>query len=579
MTATQEREFSCLYQHQQTQVTRGHARCLSSRQSRLSGQHMDLLGKSLSREAKNEKIAVQRQREMAKFMRRMQPKILKALHGQTQEAVGRVERGQAPIPLGFQSVWGNQLRIAEVKESQLTAFTGWTTAEAQHFKTYKSVTTSLSARAPDGETEEAIVGIGALGQGTESFLTSPTRQEVSGYLKTTSKKQAGTHAKKINKVYERLRDEVIDEAGSVRGASNRALARALKTEMGWKDKVYSKMIARTTTTWAYNEGSLWKYREQGIQKMEWWSTFDELTCPFCSSMHQTVVSTSPGNSTFLGAGDSLTGSASYADGSTHQVSMTGSSEGTTHPPLHPNCRCTILPVIEGFEGAFEMDNMELPSGSAAATLPQTLIPPVPGATTIIPPETAAPKPTIEPQESNEVARETALRKVESVIVDHTVEHAVVVDSQGNLLVNKEGKKHSVSFTFGEVEKMQGGYATHNHPTPFTPPSSADITFLNMGLEELRTVNTRNRVIMHKTSKASEESIDEFARRYKRTSKARAHKAAKEYVQELRAQGVNLDDITFDDREGEYYQRLYAADIAYLQEQGSKHGIDVIVEAF
>ena len=77
-------------------------------------------------------------------------------------------------------------------------------------------------------------------------------------------------------------------------------------------------IARTETINASNQGALQAYDQSGvIEKKEWYCAVDERTCEECSAIHREVV----------GLHDSFSG-------------------GVGAPPLHCNCRCTILPVIE-----------------------------------------------------------------------------------------------------------------------------------------------------------------------------------------------------------------------------------------
>jgi len=77
-------------------------------------------------------------------------------------------------------------------------------------------------------------------------------------------------------------------------------------------------IARTETIAASNQGALEAYRQsEVVEKKEWYCAIDERTCEECSAMHGEVVKLD----------DSFSG-------------------GVNAPPLHPNCRCTILPVLE-----------------------------------------------------------------------------------------------------------------------------------------------------------------------------------------------------------------------------------------
>jgi len=78
----------------------------------------------------------------------------------------------------------------------------------------------------------------------------------------------------------------------------------------------AEAIARTETAAAYSRGSLLAYEESGVVgAVEWLAGPDE--CPECAALSGTRAP--------LGA--------TFAD-------------GTPHPPKHPNCRCTLLPVLE-----------------------------------------------------------------------------------------------------------------------------------------------------------------------------------------------------------------------------------------
>jgi hypothetical protein len=78
--------------------------------------------------------------------------------------------------------------------------------------------------------------------------------------------------------------------------------------------------------------------------------------------------------------------------------------------------------------------------------------------------------------------------VEEQIATAPVEHAVVLDDAGTLLVNKEGKRMEVSFTPDEVTRMRGAAVfTHNHPggTSFSLPDILMAKRLN--IREMRVV--------------------------------------------------------------------------------------------
>lgn len=96
--------------------------------------------------------------------------------------------------------------------------------------------------------------------------------------------------------------------------------------------VRSERIARTETLAASNEGALAAYRQSPlVKKMEWSAEAD--ACEFCLALDGTVVGL---EEEFLPYGSDFQG----LDGGNLKIDYSS----ITHPPLHPNCRCAILPV-------------------------------------------------------------------------------------------------------------------------------------------------------------------------------------------------------------------------------------------
>lgn len=80
----------------------------------------------------------------------------------------------------------------------------------------------------------------------------------------------------------------------------------------------AKNIARTETIAASNQGALQAYEQSGVvKKKEWYCAIDERTCEECAPLHKEIVKLD----------DNFSG-------------------GVDAPPLHVNCRCTILPYLE-----------------------------------------------------------------------------------------------------------------------------------------------------------------------------------------------------------------------------------------
>jgi len=95
-----------------------------------------------------------------------------------------------------------------------------------------------------------------------------------------------------------------------------------------------EQVARTevirATNFAVNEA----YRQSEIvTAKEWLTAYDERVCPFCNEMNGKVVDVS---SNYFKQGDKM-----VVDGQQLEFGY----ENVAHPPLHPGCRCTLIPVI------------------------------------------------------------------------------------------------------------------------------------------------------------------------------------------------------------------------------------------
>ncbi|HRF71749.1 MAG TPA: phage portal protein [Accumulibacter sp.] len=106
---------------------------------------------------------------------------------------------------------------------------------------------------------------------------------------------------------------------------------------GW-DKTRAEAIARTETIRSSNAGAEVAFAGAGIAQKEWFTAEDEMVCPFCGEMHEQRQATA---GTYYQVGDSMT-----VDVDGTQQTLRFDYEDVRYPPLHPNCRCTLLPVVE-----------------------------------------------------------------------------------------------------------------------------------------------------------------------------------------------------------------------------------------
>lgn len=100
------------------------------------------------------------------------------------------------------------------------------------------------------------------------------------------------------------------------------------------EKYRAEMIARTELNRATSFAEKESYKEVGAVGERWFTAIDERVCEFCSEMDGKIINI---NDNFWDNGESIVG----RDGGIFNF-----DESVEYPPLHPNCRCDIVPVFE-----------------------------------------------------------------------------------------------------------------------------------------------------------------------------------------------------------------------------------------
>ncbi len=95
------------------------------------------------------------------------------------------------------------------------------------------------------------------------------------------------------------------------------------------------MIARTETIKSSNYGTVEAWAQAGIEKKVWLTHFDERTCDWCADMSGKTVGI---RSNFAAMGAELP----HTDEEGKTSIMRLDYEDIYAPPLHANCRCTII---------------------------------------------------------------------------------------------------------------------------------------------------------------------------------------------------------------------------------------------
>lgn len=82
----------------------------------------------------------------------------------------------------------------------------------------------------------------------------------------------------------------------------------------------AERVVRTELMHIINEGNRQRYKDNGVTKLMIYAAEDERTCETCGARHKTII---------------------------------GSDDGGMYPPFHPQCRCTILPLIESLKHEYK----------------------------------------------------------------------------------------------------------------------------------------------------------------------------------------------------------------------------------
>ncbi len=163
-------------------------------------------------------------------------------------------------------------------------------------------------------------------------LLTPDFENIRDYIDSTSVSESTTNANRLEKIFLTAQTQEI---------TPRQIARQIVTQGLASSRHQAERIARTGTIWSYNEGAVTRYQEAGVTVMEWVVTFDDRLCPFCQAMDGAKIQ--PGNSFWSGK-DTM--QISIRQGGSTSVRSLGFLTDVKHPPLHPNCRCTVVPVFE-----------------------------------------------------------------------------------------------------------------------------------------------------------------------------------------------------------------------------------------
>lgn len=139
----------------------------------------------------------------------------------------------------------------------------------------------------------------------------------------------------VKSATEMIREQLAE--GSLSGESIYQLMTRIGKEYDALKGYKAERVARTETIHAANFGTVQGYKQSGIVKgKRWFTANDERTCPFCFSMNDKVVEL---DTSYWELGDTI----SVVNDAGKTQTFNFGYEAIDHPPLHPMCRCYLVP--------------------------------------------------------------------------------------------------------------------------------------------------------------------------------------------------------------------------------------------
>lgn len=133
----------------------------------------------------------------------------------------------------------------------------------------------------------------------------------------------------------------IIATGLKEGSGIPLIRKAIQDKFAEFSKSQAERITRTEVAWAANRGIVDSYRRSGVVVAKQWLTAPD-ACSYCAPMNGQIVGL---EETYFDEGSEWLGNA--------ETPLKLDYRDVEEPPLHPNCRCTVISVIEGLDPLIE----------------------------------------------------------------------------------------------------------------------------------------------------------------------------------------------------------------------------------
>lgn len=177
--------------------------------------------------------------------------------------------------------------------------------------------------------------------GTEAFNAlvegefNPYTQTIQNFIKNNSLQVA----KEINTETEKQIRATLAQGMRENETIQELTARIMQV-FGTASTYRAFMIARTESAMAENYADVVAWEQTGVvESKQWFTAEDEHVCGFCHEMDGVTITLSQ---SFFNKGDVMM----FEDknGKPHEMMLDFRTIG--EPPLHPNCRCVLLPILK-----------------------------------------------------------------------------------------------------------------------------------------------------------------------------------------------------------------------------------------
>lgn len=260
------------------------------------------------------------ERQVPRFV----PEYRAHLRAQVREAASAVRDGLTPdqLPNEFLAKWTQETAQFKANPAVRFGIDGHKLAGlAMGKKSF--VRACAKVNFLDIDFDESVIG-------ADELVANHMKPHVADWVEQTSTLETRTSAEKLQRA---LREafEFRDDDGH--GLTPRDIATTFLQQGLADSDARAELLTRTLTNWGYNEGAMTLYEFEGLTESEWLATLDDVTGEWDRELDGKRVRL---RENFVAEGETF---------QTSEGAVLTAGIDVPHPPLRPNCRCTLVPVL------------------------------------------------------------------------------------------------------------------------------------------------------------------------------------------------------------------------------------------